>query len=499
MTRLFDNIKLFNLLKVPVRFKHPPHHWSVLQKKKSHSQRALDHFDDFYKNVYGQSWSNIRSALLAKNHKYIAVVNNFSDTTRICQDLETLGAMNMKLIYDASKKNQAIQQELKKKKKVLKEIKRIDQQLDHIVSETKSKYSIYPKSYEIDAQVVEKTTFDDNKSFKPVKLQSIETDLNIVNDSSRIIMPSSGITAEQLYEYIPATEIKGMDDFILESEHYGHYSKGADFVIQIEEDHTLNFPDQLLIYTFEESNDMIFPKSKTGTTKVSDYFILDGASILPVLSLDLKPGDRLLDMCAAPGGKLMIALQSLIPEIIVANDVQQSRINRINYFINEFLGTMNFWDKRFLITQNDGRYIEDKDIYNKILVDVPCTTDRHVLHEDDNNLFKASRIKERLKLPELQTELLKNALKLVKVGGTVVYSTCTLSPIQNDGIVRMALKKSFEESQVVHVVKDQTRALDPLRYLYNFGNYGLKYGHIVIPSKSRNFGPMYFCKIIRVK
>jgi 16S rRNA C967 or C1407 C5-methylase (RsmB/RsmF family) len=87
------------------------------------------------------------------------------------------------------------------------------------------------------------------------------------------------------------------------------------------------------------------------------------------------------------------------------------------------------------------------------LVDVPCTTDRHVLHEDDNNIFKGTRIKERLRLPELQTELLLNALKLVRIGGTVVYSTCSLSPIQNDGVVQLALKKAFEEFNIVTCVK----------------------------------------------
>lgn len=84
---------------------------------------------------------------------------------------------------------------------------------------------------------------------------------------------------------------------------------------------------------------------------------------------------------------------------------------------------------------------------------MPCTTDRHSLKENDNNWFKSSRIKERLKLPELQSELLAQALSIVKVGGIVVYSTCTLSPIQNDGVVNMAIKKLWEETKVEVVVQ----------------------------------------------
>lgn len=81
-------------------------------------------------------------------------------------------------------------------------------------------------------------------------------------------------------------------------------------------------------------------------------------------------------------------------------------------------------------------------------VDVPCTTDRHSVKENDNNLFKPARIKERLQLPELQCELLVHALKLVKKGGIVVYSTCSLSPIQNDGVVNMALKQLRHETNI---------------------------------------------------
>lgn len=46
---------------------------------------------------------------------------------------------------------------------------------------------------------------------------------------------------------------------------------------------------------------------------ISDYYLLDGGSILPVLALDLKLGDNILDMCSAPGGKALTALQTLLP------------------------------------------------------------------------------------------------------------------------------------------------------------------------------------------
>lgn len=73
--------------------------------------------------------------------------------------------------------------------------------------------------------------------------------------------------------------------------------------------------------------------------------------------------------------------------------------------------------------------------------------------ENDNNIFKSSRIKERLQLPTLQKEILVNALKIIKPGGIVVYSTCSLNPIENDGVVHMALKEMWEETNLEFIIK----------------------------------------------
>lgn len=114
----------------------------------------------------------------------------------------------------------------------------------------------------------------------------------------------------------------------------------------------------------------------------------------------------------------------------------------------------------------------------------------------------------------------------MSVGGTVVYATCSLSPVQNDGVVQVALKKVWEETDTVMIVKfvfcviffercsyylypsfklydhffrDMSEALLPLGYLFQFANVGLKYGHIAVPTMENNWGPMYFCKIQRVR
>lgn len=91
--------------------------------------------------------------------------------------------------------------------------------------------------------------------------------------------------------------------------------------------------------------------------------------------------------------------------------------------------------------------------FTQILVDVPCSNDRLSVMENDNSVFKGDRTKERLALPELQASILVNCLQLLKPGGSLVYSTCSLSPIQNDGVVNMALTKAFTDYHITATIK----------------------------------------------
>ncbi|XP_076232797.1 5-methylcytosine rRNA methyltransferase l(2)10685 [Calliopsis andreniformis] len=511
MAFLINRLRLGEVLKVPVRYKNPSHHWSVLKKKKTCKDKALQHFDEFYGSVYGAEWENIRAALLEEKSKYVAVVNNFSDTDRIRSDLELLGAINLKALYNSQRNYLNSKLESKKEDKAS-QPDNLQNVMDTLISD--SQVSEVQKIYPDDQQnLMDKlrsendnlSNSDDTselvkteKKLKPVKMHSIEEDLNETElESDRIVDPS--VNVAMLYEYVPATKIKGLNDWVLESDHYAFYNKGGDFKVDIVKESNLPFPEHLHVYTFEPNNMYRFPSPKKGSTDVLDYFLFDGASILPILALDIQAGDIVLDMCAAPGGKTLAIFQTLMPRILVANDLMESRVNRINNIIQQYLANLYETEKVLYVTEQDARYIDDKDIYNKILVDVPCTTDRHVLHSDDNNLFKPSRLKERLKIPEKQSEILINALKLITVGGTVVYATCSLSPIQNDGVVQVALKKIWEETDSVMIVKDMSEALRPLEYMYKFAKIELKYGHIAVPTAANNWGPMYFCKIQRVR
>lgn len=93
---------------------------------------------------------------------------------------------------------------------------------------------------------------------------------------------------------------------------------------------------------------------------------MDGCSILPVLALDLQMGDTVLDMCAAPGGKSLAMLQTLMTYVLVANDSSRSRLNHMNDVFQDYLGDFDAWKDKLFLTNHDAREIEDKHIYNKV-------------------------------------------------------------------------------------------------------------------------------------
>lgn len=95
--------------------------------------------------------------------------------------------------------------------------------------------------------------------------------------------------------------------------------------------------------------------------------MFDGGSILPVLALDVQAGDVVLDMCAAPGGKALTILQTLMPRVVVANDLMESRLNRIHNVIDQYLSDVYKTENVVYLTQGDARVIDDKDVYNKVL------------------------------------------------------------------------------------------------------------------------------------
>ncbi|NXK86213.1 NSUN4 methyltransferase, partial [Formicarius rufipectus] len=251
-------------------------------------------------------------------------------------------------------------------------------------------------------------------------------------------------------------------------------------------------------YTFPRGDITRFHPARPDTLGLLGYYLMDAASLLPVLALDVQQNDLVLDLCAAPGGKTLALLQTgLCVRCLAANDISVSRTKRLHQILHNYVPKEA--REAVSVTSYDGRDWKDMEggTFHKVLVDVPCTTDRHSAMEEDNNIFHKRRTKERQMLPMLQLQLLMSGILATKPGGEVVYSTCSLSPLQNECVIERAVEIAETEFNInVHVV-DLSHFRTLFQDTFSFFS-DCRLGELVLPHLTANFGPMYFCKLRRM-
>ncbi|XP_051554758.1 5-methylcytosine rRNA methyltransferase NSUN4 [Myxocyprinus asiaticus] len=242
-----------------------------------------------------------------------------------------------------------------------------------------------------------------------------------------------------------------------------------------------------------------FKPARPDSSGLLGYYLLDAASVLPVLALDVQPGQTVLDLCAAPGGKTLALLQTHTVDFLWANDLSGSRTARLRRTLQSYLPKEFLEEDKIHITSIDGRKLgltEEKS-FDRVLVDVPCTTDRHSVMVEENNLFKRSRTKERQQLPLLQTQLLVAGIQATRKGGDIVYSTCSLSQLQNECVVQQAISLALEELGITVQVQDLRWFTQRFFDSFHFAPQ-LNVGELVLPHLCANFGPIYLCKLRRM-
>jgi 16S rRNA C967 or C1407 C5-methylase (RsmB/RsmF family) len=185
-------------------------------------------------------------------------------------------------------------------------------------------------------------------------------------------------------------------------------------------------------------------------------YIQSFSSMLAVKNLDIKSGDGLLDMCAAPGGKSAYAATLGNNEItIFALDNNIARLNAMKDNFNN-LGVKNFEVRKMDASraQSDLTMISR---FNKIICDVPCSNEGLIRLGD--SAFDFWNPKHSKHLPMLQKRILASAINCLKPGGTLVYSTCTFSPEENEEVVDWALQK-FDDISLVEAVTENVPTID---------------------------------------
>ncbi|XP_034470331.1 5-methylcytosine rRNA methyltransferase NSUN4 isoform X1 [Hippoglossus hippoglossus] len=242
-----------------------------------------------------------------------------------------------------------------------------------------------------------------------------------------------------------------------------------------------------------------FKPARPDIERLLGYYLMDAASVLPCLALDVQEGHNVLDLCAAPGGKTLALLQTQAIRFLCVNDSSAPRTLRLRKILHSYIPKHFFTEKNLRITSFDGtKWGEiERNTFDRVLVDVPCTTDRHSLMEDDNNIFNKIRTGERRRLPQLQLELLLAGIQAACPGGEIMYSTCTLSQIQNLSVVEQAVHLARENHGISVEVVDLRPLTRMFRKTFHFAP-DLHLGEMVIPHLAANFGPIYMCKLRRL-
>jgi len=155
--------------------------------------------------------------------------------------------------------------------------------------------------------------------------------------------------------------------------------------------------------------------------------VQEEATLWPAALLDLTPGDRVLDLCAAPGNKTaQIAVRLDDAGLVVANERTRGRLSQLRYNL-ERLGLTSV-----VVTRSDGnRFPIPERLFDHALVDAPCTcegTTRKRGHRDTPDSLRRT-------LQSIQIGLLRRAIRAVGPGGTVVYATCTYAPEENERVL----------------------------------------------------------------
>lgn len=165
------------------------------------------------------------------------------------------------------------------------------------------------------------------------------------------------------------------------------------------------------------------------------YYVQEAASMIPPLVLDPKPDETILDMCAAPGSKSsQIAQYMKNTGILVVNDYQYIRLQPLGINLQR-MGITNS-----IMTLMEGRYFKNSNItFDRILVDAPCSGTGTI-----RKSFKTIRIWNPdaiTRLSSQQKQLIETAFSILKENGTMVYSTCSLEPEEDEGVVDFLLNK----------------------------------------------------------
>lgn len=183
-------------------------------------------------------------------------------------------------------------------------------------------------------------------------------------------------------------------------------------------------------------------------------YVQEASSMIPPIVLDPKPGEIVLDMCAAPGSKTsQIVAMMQNTGLLFANDYKGIRLAPLGINLQR-VGATNA-----VITLMQGQWFAKSGIeFDRILVDAPCSGTGTVCKSLKTlKIWNPNMVK---RLAATQKKLAEVAFNVLKPGGVMVYSTCSNEPEEDEGVISWLLEK-FENMEIMDIKLDINRS-DPL-------------------------------------
>jgi 5-methylcytosine rRNA methyltransferase NSUN4 len=261
--------------------------------------------------------------------------------------------------------------------------------------------------------------------------------------------------------------LKSNETQVLRKNHYANFN-------------TQNFPASFIENCYQV-NPEINVHNLRDENNLQVFYKMDPASIIVARALEVQPEDLVLDLCAAPGGKTLILAEKLNGTgQLVANEYSNTRRERLTRVIREYLPHEQ--RQNVFVQGKDGNYfgLNKADVFDRVLADVPCSGERHLLENQKEFLEWSKRRSENLAIR--QYSLLSSAFLACRVDGRIVYSTCSISPLENDEVVKKLKKKR----NVEFINPDWIMNFDFIEKT--------EFGYQILPDRS-GFGPMYFSVI----
>ena len=166
------------------------------------------------------------------------------------------------------------------------------------------------------------------------------------------------------------------------------------------------------------------------------FYLQDASAMLVGQLLPIQPTDKVIDLCAAPGGKATQVAPLLTKGFLIANDINYPRAKVLSQNV-ERLGLTNVFVTNNSIIDFESNY---QGYFDKVILDAPCSGEgmfrKNELAKEDWSYEKVKRC------AELQKELIIQAYSLLKKDGLLIYSTCTFSKEENEDVIKWLLSQT---------------------------------------------------------